>query len=102
MEIKIVSHYGGSGGVDLYIWQQIGQKIYCAKEMKIEFVECPEGIAPGASLRLAHFSAETFFKAMAEAIDKQGVKTENDFKIQGKLEATQGHLQDLRQLLKLK
>ena len=43
-----------------------------------------------------------FFKAFAEELDKQGIKTEMDAKIEGKLEATVYHLEDLRQLLKLK
>jgi len=42
-----------------------------------------------------------FLKKFAEAIDEQGIKTDMDAKIEGTLEATKYHLEDLRKLLKL-
>lgn len=42
-----------------------------------------------------------FLKAMAEALDKEGVKTENDFKVAGLLEATKYHLEDMREIVKI-
>lgn len=39
---------------------------------------------------------------LAEEISKQGAKTENEYKLQGILDATKNHLSDMRQLLKLK
>ena len=53
-------------------------------------------------LKIPHTMARDVFKGMAEAMDGEGVKTENDFKIQGTLEATRFHLEDLRTILKLK
>jgi len=43
-----------------------------------------------------------FLKACAEELASQGIKTDNDHKIEGKLEATRYHLEDLRAMLKLK
>lgn len=40
--------------------------------------------------------------ALAEALEDEGIKTSNDFKAQGLLEATKYHLEDMRTLLKLK
>ena len=53
------------------------------------------------SLHLPGRLGEEVMQAMAEAFSKRGVKTENDHKIQGTLEATKYHLEDLRKLLKL-
>ena len=41
-------------------------------------------------------------KELADAIANMGIKTDSDFKIQGLLEATKYHLEDMRSLLKLK
>jgi hypothetical protein len=56
-----------------------------------EYVEKP-------SLRLPFHMSEPFFRAFAEALDRQGVKTESDAKIGGLLEATRYHLEDMRKL----
>ena len=53
------------------------------------------------SLHLPGRLGEEVMQAMAEAFSKRGIKTENDYKIQGTLEATKYHLEDLRSLLKL-
>ena len=44
---------------------------------------------------------EAFLNSMLEAINGVGVKLDKDSKIEGKLEATKYHLEDLRRLLKL-
>lgn len=40
--------------------------------------------------------------AFAEALSKRGIKTDNDHKIAGTLEATKYHLEDMRKLAKVK
>ena len=50
-------------------------------------------------LKIPNIMAAQFFQAFAEALDQQGIKTENDFKIQGLLEATKYHLEDMRKLV---
>jgi hypothetical protein len=52
-------------------------------------------------LSLSGVMAKEFFQTLAEALDKEGVKTDNDAKIAGTLEATRYHLEDLREMLKL-
>ena len=54
------------------------------------------------SLHLSGRLGEEIMQAMAEAFSKRGIKTENDHKLQGTLEATKYHLEDMRSLLKLK
>lgn len=39
---------------------------------------------------------------LVKHLDKQGIRSDTEQKLEGKLEATQEHLKDLRQLLKLK
>lgn len=53
-------------------------------------------------LKIPEHLKDALFKALAETLDQKGVKTENDHKIAGTLEATRYHLEDMRQLLKLK
>lgn len=53
-------------------------------------------------MKIPSFFAPSFLAALAEALDKNGIKTDKDAKIQGTLDATKYHLEDLRKLLKLK
>ena len=53
------------------------------------------------SLQLDGNIYKPLMKAMAEALDKEGIKTDNDAKLQGTIDATRYHLEDLRTLLKL-
>jgi len=41
-------------------------------------------------------------QAFAEALSERGIKTDNDHKIAGTLEATKYHLEDMRKLAKVK
>lgn len=68
------------------------------KEIDLNVGEIPEKFI----LKIPGFLADSFFKSFAEVLDKQGVKTDNDAKIQGTLDATKYHLEDLRTLLKIK
>ena len=57
--------------------------------------------APKPVLVLGGREANQILKELAEAIDKQGVKTDQDAKTEGLLQATKYHLEDMRTLLKL-
>ena len=67
------------------------------QEMKI--LKEMEKIPDEFILKIPDIMAKEFFKAFAEALDQQGIKTENDFKIQGLLEAKKEHLEDMRRLV---
>ena len=86
-------------GVEIVFIRERDGKRYVAKCVNLEFVEIEEGKAIEPTLRLNRFLAPKFLKALVEALDKEGVKTENDYKLQGILEATQKHLEDMRRLV---
>lgn len=77
-------------------------KTYIAKPVELIFEEAKEDdYIEQPTMRLSNLYSEQLFKALAEALDQHGTKTDNDFKIHGLLEATKYHLSDLRRLLKL-
>lgn len=80
-----------------FIEEKCNGKRFIAKPVNLEFKELETGDLP--TLRLSNVVAEQFLKGLAEALDKQGIKTENDFKIQGLLEAKENHLEDMRKLV---
>lgn len=89
----------GSDGTDILIFYKEGGRRYIAKPVKLEFEPVTEG-APfkGPTLSLDSGTMQAF----AEALDKEGIKTDKDAKIEGTLEATRAHLEDLQRLLNLK
>ena len=68
---------------------------------EIEYLEQQQNMRIVPTLILYHEDQE-FLKACAEELSRQGIKTDNDHKIEGQLEATKYHLEDLRAMLKLK
>ena len=57
--------------------------------------------SPNPVLTLSGREANQILKELAEAIDRQGVKTDQDAKTEGLLEATKYHLEDLRRIMKI-
>lgn len=53
-------------------------------------------------MKIPYRLTDGLFSALAEFLDKNGIKTDNDHKIQGTLDAQRAHLEDLRKLLNLK
>jgi hypothetical protein len=53
------------------------------------------------TIRLPWGIANEFMHAMVKLVSKKEFKTENENKMQGILEATRYHLEDLRQMLNL-
>ena len=51
------------------------------------------------TMRLSQEIAGQFFKALADALSNRGVRTENDNRLLGMLEARNEHLQDMRKLV---
>ena len=74
-----------------------------ARPVDLVFEPLAEGAMPkGPTMTVGGPWAEPFLHALAEALDDENVKTENDHKIAGTLEATKGHLADLQVLLGLR
>ena len=61
-----------------------------------------EGTIPPVFLTLPRDVGEALFIAWAKEMSEKGIRTDNDHKIQGILEAQKYHLEDLRVLLKLR
>ena len=81
--------------------EETGQR-YIAKPVKIEFQEIkPHCEDTKPTMTLCGITADKFLQAMAEALDRKNIKTDKDAKIEGTLESTRFHLEDLRHLLKL-
>lgn len=51
------------------------------------------------TLSIDRRTSKSLLKALAEALSKEGIKTENDHKIQGILEAQSKHLEDMRDIV---
>ena len=96
--MKVQIQYG-INGVEIYIFKDRDGKRYVAKPVILEFEEIKLGERVYPTLCINPFEATEFLKSLAEALDKQEVKTENDYKIQGILEATKYHLEDMRRLV---
>lgn len=89
------------GGIGIYLLEVLpdGRRMI-GKPMDILFETYYEGesnIKPTISINYDY--AEQFLAAFAKELDNKGIKTENDHKIIGTLEATRIHLEDMRRLV---
>lgn len=91
-----------NGTIGIMFWEERQGKIYAAKPCELVMEEVPDGAFENRpTLTLSHFYSDAFLKALAEELDRINIKTDNDAKLQGTLEAIRAHLADLRKLLKL-
>lgn len=74
-------------------------KIYVVKPVQLELVPHEEGATTQPTIQLNGSVAESFLKSLADALDKQGIKTASDDHIAGELGATKYHLEDMRGML---
>jgi hypothetical protein len=98
MKVRIYSNPWDSLTNIAFLVQRNGQWMI-AKPMNLEFVPLKEGEVTPASLTLVPEVATEFLKALSQALDDRGIKTDSDAKLQGTLEATKFHLEDMRGLL---
>lgn len=80
-----------------------GRAAYIAKPIKLEF----EPLKPGTriehpTLTLDRVEGEEFLTAMAEALQRENIKPPEPHRLEGEIDATKRHLEDLRTLLKLR
>ena len=75
-------------------------KLFIAKPIEpLEFHEHEEFKIIDPTFTVSNLQAIPMLQAFAETLDKQGIKTDKDAKIQGTLEATNKHLEDMRKLV---
>lgn len=99
MKVKIYSQpWDGSTHI-AFLVQRNGQ--WCmAKPVELQFEPLVEGeMSPPPSMSFHPEVAQEFLTAMAQALDDRGIKVDSQAKVEGKLEATQHHLEDMRGLL---
>ena len=101
-KFKVVINQKPAGfGIDIYILQidDKFKKMSVAKpvEFVFEVVEDETKVKP--TIELGRFFADEFIKAWAEAAKEKGFKPEEDYIMQGKLEATKYHLEDMRKIV---
>lgn len=86
------------------IWFSImnpdGSRSIC-EPMEMKFTRYEPGIAnpEKASLTIGSYVSYNFLKGLANALDKKGIKPESDSFTQGKLIATEKHLEDMRKIV---
>lgn len=90
-----------NAGINIMIWEDRNGTNYVAKPVELVFEEAPKFSAVSPTLRFSSDCAPAFMKALAEALDGEGIKTDSDAKLSGTLEAQKYHLEDLRLMLKL-
>lgn len=97
-----VMDWFASRGFTFYDIRPDGHYIY--NFLSGEFQKQKEGeeIPKECRMQVTERWQDEILKALLEHINERGIRTENENKIEGKLEATERHLKDLRQLLKLK
>ncbi len=101
-------HFGNRPGfltLDIYILDrdQINGKMYLLQfgKNKTDMMEIHPYAAEIAepTFRLAHDKGNEFLKAIADAAAQRGIKTDPDLKREGRLEALEAHLADMRRLV---
>lgn len=93
--------------MNFYVWRSVppNVEILTVKDNQHVVIRLQEGATTQSitpTFQFGGIDAKAMMAALAEALEDEGIKTPNDFKIQGLLEATKAHLADMRQLLKLK
>ena len=90
-------------GVDLYfIEERADGKRSIVKPVQFEMETLKESqMIETPTLRLNGMWGRQLLQAFSEALQKEGIKPESDSKLEGKLLATEYHLEDMRELLEL-
>ena len=100
----IVDSY--SGNLNFYAHQvdRSGDhtRMYYAKPVLLEFEEVPEGHVRHPFISIPEEFIESAIQALMKDLEHQGFRTDRAAHAEGQLGATEYHLEDLRQLLKLK
>ena len=83
----------------IYLGEEEGGKLYLWQFGRPARVEVGPNKVIEPSISIDGLIAGEFLEKFAEALGQMGIKTDNDHKIQGLLEATKYHLEDMRGLV---
>lgn len=87
----------GTLGYEVFVFRDIGNKVeVMGKDYTSTILEKADFIPPSFLIE-----SKQMLTAFAEALNNMGVSPSKEYS-EGKLEATENHLQDMRTLLKLK
>lgn len=99
--MKIMITKGGIYPLQLFFYEEMpGDKIRYAEPINLVWREvsaCEFNIAPTLAIPLR--DADNFLRSLRDALDGVGVSSASDARIEGTLEATRVHLQDMRRLV---
>lgn len=98
MEIRAQWNDFGNA-LEILICEERNGRLYAAKPISLELEEIPELGAVKPTMTFFRESGQVFLKAMATLLRDLNIKPPNESKIEGLLEGTKYHLEDLRKLL---
>jgi len=85
--------------LSIFFCEERQGKIYIAKSVELVYEEYKPGAVHDPTLQIWQPIANEFLKALAEELKKYGVRTVSDDKMEGILEATKLHLEDMRDIV---
>jgi hypothetical protein len=98
--MKVQIYKNPIGSIDVFFVEERHGKFFIAKPVQLEFEEVTDAsVQLFGTFSVPFHAVNEFMVSMAEALDSQGVKTENDHKVVGLLEATRAHLDDMRKIV---
>jgi len=87
-------------GTEIYIIDRGNRFTYLAKHVKLEFEKVKDGAEwPEPTLVLGENLVFKLSKALSKMLDERGIKSDSQSKIEGLLEATKYHLEDMRKIV---
>lgn len=101
MSMKIfIEHSPQHDGYNIWALRKVDGRKYRVKPMQFIFEEIDplsSEYVPTPTLQVSGEVAQEFFSAFAEALNRSGFKPEQGY-LEGKLGATEKHLEDMRKL----
>lgn len=99
MKVKIWQEDLGHTRIAFYEEREGTIHIYNLYTGVIRKLELCEAVPQDFVLKIPHTLSAELLQSLAEALSEKGIKTDKDAKIAGTLEATRGHLEDMRRLV---
>lgn len=88
-----------TNSIEFYFFDNGPNSRSVAKPMELIFEKVEDGKEYEPSLRIPDYLASSFLKAVAAALDENGVRPPSVDRIEGEMEATRRHLEDMRKLV---
>jgi len=87
-------------GLGIYFGYEDSQGFKVAKPVKLEYEKVDDSaMETKPTLLIPHGLASKFLKAALKAIEREGIKSKSTATMEGLLEATKYHLEDMRKII---